>query len=1420
MAVSKVTLVNNNVSQTLIDVSNDTAVAADVAQGKTFHLATGEQAVGTATGTTKPTQTKTATPSTSQQTITPDAGYELASVTVEAVTNAIDANIQAGNIRNGVSILGVTGNYGGGGSSTLARELIDRSITTLTASDLSGITSIGDYAFMSCQMLTSVTLSNDVTYIGNESFSNCTSLTSVPMTNNITSVGMGAFTACTNITIFNWSSSCTTIPSSCFSGCGFTQVTIPDTVTNIESYAFSQNPNLETITLGSGISQLGDDICQSCSNLDYVTIMSSTPPQCNSQYPFDTSIMFIRVPDAAVATYQSTWPWSQYTIQGLSAPIILTTPASEFRFDVDGHITNYIGSRSKVVTPTSYDKVSTSTTFNGVYAYLENFASQASSFGGLQVIISADGDINNAVTFDENDIGTAASQFGSYAYIMGVDAVNQDYSNLSNISWLIQPNQFPVYVNGTILYDSNQWNDYWNNSLVQETKVFYGTGTVISYTDGNTYSVTQIDNDAFTGGNISNLTVSEGVTYIGANFSQNGTIQKVKFPSTLTDLGYAAFAGCPSLYTVEIAQGNTNIIMDNHIVYKVDSVAGTRTLLFALCGYGGSISLYNTVTGIRDYAFSGSAYGSIQINNIGTITLGSGLFSNSSIQTINFTNMTDTINISSDSFTGATSLQTLTLPPCGGSGSLSLNNLTALYSVDISRSGISNLSLTGLANLGTITIPASVTSITGQISNCPNLTVITVDATTPPMAQSDCFNQSNVNTVYVPQGTLAAYQAATGWSTRNLVEQGGPTPPVGGPYATIYFDNMGSDDSRTENLSQLNYILDFANDVGVFGVDIGMTAAEWRNAGGQLIGAPGYTIRRQYNSGTASYVAFVSDGTITIPSARIPESGQTSSGTVTLSLNGVSETSGTATITESNGEYTVTIVPRTSPASFVQITMDLTNNLRENANYYLDGGSVSSNPEVTVYRDNMGTWTSDGSIDLTQVNYEMPTTINGQSIGNGDVCIMNSAVNQITINDQPYTGLFSAYWMFDGSDAEAQNIDFTISNGASLNYSLGNDPSQHSDTHFVFKDYNGTYQVNTYNSYPGSIGYAKLIDNSNQVITSGSCEMYYMDPVTTSIYWKITDTNNVETYVVCGNTRVGGDDLVFVNITSQPQLPDSANDYVFNQNSITRYLGQTGSASTPVSYDTSQVTLEGATTQIGNISYLWASADNDGWSATFTVKIPGESNSRVYNIPNDTNDLENLTSTDPIIVQSIVMPDDGGGTYWGYNYVMNTVYMFTPPFIINNTLIRTQGDLDEWMNTYRSNTLSMDFSGTYTDFVDGYSTMVNTIANMSISASASSMSINDAKINEGITTISANAFANQSSMTNIELPSTIQTIGNSAFTGCSRLTNITILATTPPTLGTNIVDNPSSVTIYVPAEALSDYQNDSSYSGFTIQSIQ
>ena len=61
-------------------------------------------------------ETKTITPTTSQQTVTPSSGKNaITQVTVNPVTSSIDSNIVAGNIKKDISILGVTGSYEGSG---------------------------------------------------------------------------------------------------------------------------------------------------------------------------------------------------------------------------------------------------------------------------------------------------------------------------------------------------------------------------------------------------------------------------------------------------------------------------------------------------------------------------------------------------------------------------------------------------------------------------------------------------------------------------------------------------------------------------------------------------------------------------------------------------------------------------------------------------------------------------------------------------------------------------------------------------------------------------------------------------------------------------------------------------------------------------------------------------------------------------------------------------------------------------------------------------------------------------------------------------------------------------------------------------------------------------------------------------------
>ena len=103
-------------------------------------------------------------------------------------------------------------------------------------------------------------------------------------------------------------------------------------------------------------------------------------------------------------------------------------------------------------------------------------------------------------------------------------------------------------------------------------------------------------------------------------------------------------------------------------------------------------------------------------------------------------------------------------------------------------------------------------------------------------------------------------------------------------------------------------------------------------------------------------------------------------------------------------------------------------------------------------------------------------------------------------------------------------------------------------------------------------------------------------------------------------------------------------------------------------------------------------------------------------------------------------------------------------------------------------------------------------------AFAGSNALTEVTLPEGLTEIAEYAFAWCRKLTKISLPKSLDNIGNMAFNECTGLTEMTVLATTPPTLGTDVFLNVNrDIPVYVPAESLATYQAAAVWNEFKLQ---
>lgn len=179
----------------------------------------------------------------------------------------------------------------------LMRNLVDRSIVTLTAEDFDGADQIGSYAFAYCRNLRSAAIPQSVTAVGYRAFYGCRSLRQMAVPETVQSFGLDAYTFeaggvfedCVSLTDVTFAPSTYVSGKNLFSGCEY----------------------LAAVTLSQYLIGGASGTFNGCSRLTSITIPAANPPAADSTtFTGVPSNCAIYVPAASVSAYKAAAGWS------------------------------------------------------------------------------------------------------------------------------------------------------------------------------------------------------------------------------------------------------------------------------------------------------------------------------------------------------------------------------------------------------------------------------------------------------------------------------------------------------------------------------------------------------------------------------------------------------------------------------------------------------------------------------------------------------------------------------------------------------------------------------------------------------------------------------------------------------------------------------------------------------------------------------------------------------------------------------------------------------------------------------------------------------------------------------------------------------------------------------------------------------
>ena len=176
------------------------------------------------------------------------------------------------------------------------------------------VSTIGEKAFYSCELLTDVEMSNSVSKIEKQAFMSCSVLSNIKIAESVREIGSDAFSSCKTLEKINIPNGVKYITNNTFYNCtALRSIDVPDSVTVIGYQAFKNCTALTSVNMGAGITQIAGYAFQGCTALTSVTVNATNPPTlATNSFNSTNSSFVIYVPASSVDTYKATTTWGAY----------------------------------------------------------------------------------------------------------------------------------------------------------------------------------------------------------------------------------------------------------------------------------------------------------------------------------------------------------------------------------------------------------------------------------------------------------------------------------------------------------------------------------------------------------------------------------------------------------------------------------------------------------------------------------------------------------------------------------------------------------------------------------------------------------------------------------------------------------------------------------------------------------------------------------------------------------------------------------------------------------------------------------------------------------------------------------------------------------------------------------------------------